>query len=35
MAKLVIKLTKAQATRMKAHLTKEHPITKGKMSVRK
>ena len=35
MAKLVIKLSKDRAVRMKAHLTKEHPITKGKMSIRK
>lgn len=33
--KLTIRLSKARATRLKAHLEKEHPITKGKMSIRK
>lgn len=35
MAKLIIKLKKSQATRMKKHLAKEHPITKGKMKITK
>ena len=33
--KLEIRLSKARATRLKAHLEKEHPITKGKMRIKK
>ena len=33
--KLEIRLSKARATRLKAHLEKEHPITKGKIQLRK
>lgn len=33
--KLIIHLSKARATRMKAHLEKEHPMTKGKMKLRR
>jgi hypothetical protein len=35
MAKLIIKLPKKKAQRMKRHLEKEHPTTKGKMIIRK
>jgi hypothetical protein len=35
MAKLIIKLPKKKAQRMKRHLEKEHPTTRGKMSIRK
>ena len=35
MVKLQIKLSKARAIRLEKHLAKEHPITKGKMSIRK
>jgi len=35
MAKLIIKANKQRALRLKAHLEKEHPSTKGKMTVRK
>jgi hypothetical protein len=33
--KMVIRLSKERALRMKAHLEKEHPITKGKITLRK
>lgn len=33
--KLEIRLSKARAERLKAHLTKEHPITRGKMRIKK
>jgi hypothetical protein len=33
--KLEITLSKARATRLKSHLAKEHPMTKGKMKLRK
>ena len=35
MAKLIIRLSKARAQRLEKHLSKEHPITKGKMRIRK
>jgi hypothetical protein len=33
MARLIIHLSKKRAVRMKKHLEKEHPMTKGKMKV--
>lgn len=35
MVKLEIRLSKARATRLEKHLSKEHPITRGKMSIKK
>ena len=35
MVKLIIKLSKQRASRLKKHLEKEHPITKGKMRISK
>ena len=35
MTKLTIRLSKKRAERFKAHLEKEHPITKGKITLRK
>ena len=35
MATLKIKLSKARAERLSKHLQKEHPITKGKITIRK
>jgi len=33
--KLEINLSKARATRLEKHLYKEHPITRGKMRLKK
>ena len=35
MVKLQIELSKARALRLEKHLAKEHPITRGRMSIRK
>lgn len=35
MVKLEIRLSKARAVRLEKHLAKEHPITKGKMRIKK
>lgn len=35
MVKLEIRLSKARAIRLEHHLAKEHPMTKGKMRIRK
>ena len=35
MTKLVILLSKKRAVRLKKHLEKEHPMTKGKIKLRK
>ena len=35
MVKLEIRLSKARAVRLEKHLAQEHPITKGKMRIRK
>lgn len=35
MTKLIIRLSKARAERLSKHLQKEHPITKGKITLKK
>ena len=35
MVKLEIRLSKQRAVRLEKHLEKEHPMTKGKMRIRK
>lgn len=33
--KMIIRLSKERAIRMKAHLEKEHPMTRGKIKLRR